>query len=201
MQAAILLFPGVEELDALAPYEVLQTARAVGADIDAMLVSTTPVATLTMSKGAIIAPHRAYAEAARPDLLIVPGGGWAARAPQGARAQAGNPDTLDLLQRAHRGGTILAGVCTGAMIIAAAGLLEGRPAITHHSACDDLAAGGAQVTKARVVDDGDIVTCGGVTSGLDLAIWLVERFFGAGLATEVERYLEYERRGVVWRAR
>jgi len=199
MQAAILLFPGVEELDALAPYEVLQTARAIGADIDTSLVSTGAAATLTMSKGAVIAPHHAYAEVARPDLLIVPGGGWAARAPQGARAEAENPDTLALLRRAHQGGTILAGVCTGAMIIAAAGLLEARPAITHHSACDDLLAAGALVTRARVVDDGDIVTCGGVTSGLDLAIWLVERFFGAGLAAEVERYLEYERRGVVWR--
>ncbi|HEY8902335.1 MAG TPA: DJ-1/PfpI family protein [Chthoniobacterales bacterium] len=200
MQAAILLFPGVEELDALAPYEVLQTARAIGADIDTALVSTTSDTMLTMSKAAVIAPHRAYAEGARPDLLIVPGGGWAARAPQGARAEAENPDTLALLRRAHGGGTILAGVCTGAMIIAAAGLLEGRPAITHHSACDDLRAAGALLTRARVVDDGDIVTCGGVTSGLDLAIWLVERFFGAGVATEVEHYLEFERRGVVWRA-
>jgi transcriptional regulator GlxA family with amidase domain len=201
MQAAILLFPGVEELDALGPYEVLQTARAIGADIDTSLVSATSNATLPMSKGAVIVPHGAYAEGGRPDLLIVPGGGWAARAPQGARAEAENPDTLALLRRSHDGGTILAGVCTGAMIIAAAGLLEGRPAITHHSACDDLRAAGALVTRARIVDDGDIVTCGGVTSGLDLAIWLVDRFFGAGVATEVERYLEYERRGVVWRAR
>ena len=85
------------------------------------------------------------------------------------------------------------------MLLAAAGLLEGRPATTHHTALADLRAAGADVVEARVVDDGDVVTAGGVTSGLDLVLWLVERHFGPALAVAAERELEYERRGTVWR--
>ena len=94
----------------------------------------------------------------------------------------------------------MASVCTGTMLLAADGLLTGRPAITHHVAIDDLKAAGAKVVHARVVDDGDVVTAGGVTSGLDLVLHLVERHWGAPLALAAERELEYERRGTVWRA-
>ena len=100
----------------------------------------------------------------------------------------------------HEDGALVASVCTGAMLLAAAGLLTNRPAITHHVAIDDLKAAGAKVTHARVVDDGDVVTAGGVTSGLDLVLHLVERHWGAPLALAAERELEYERRGTVWRA-
>ncbi|RYG58738.1 DJ-1/PfpI family protein, partial [bacterium] len=96
-------------------------------------------------------------------------------------------------------GALVAGVCTGTMVIAASGLLRGRPAITHHLAVEDLREMGADVVQARVVDDGDIVTAGGVTSGLDLALWLVERFCSAAVAHKVEKRMEYERRGTVWR--
>jgi transcriptional regulator GlxA family with amidase domain len=103
------------------------------------------------------------------------------------------------LAELHAAGTTLAGVCTGAMLLAAAGVLKGRPAITHHGAISDLEASGVEIVEARVVDDGDVITAGGVTSGLDLAIWLVERFAGPKIACDVERQMEYERRGVVWR--
>jgi len=99
----------------------------------------------------------------------------------------------------HAAGTIVAGVRTGAMLPAAAGLTKERPATTHHLAREELRALGAEVYDARVVDDGDVLTSAGVTSGLDLALWLVERFAGSALAHAVERRLEYERRGVVWR--
>ena len=72
--------------------------------------------------------------------------------------------------------------------------------MTHHFALAELAELGADLTEARVVDDGDVLTAGGVTSGLDLALWLTERFAGASVAAAVERRLEYERRGVVWRS-
>jgi transcriptional regulator GlxA family with amidase domain len=85
------------------------------------------------------------------------------------------------------------------MLVAAAGLLSNRPAITHHGAIEDLIAKGADIVKARVVDDGDIITAGGVTSGLDLALWLLERYFNPETAHKVEIMLEYERRGTVWR--
>jgi transcriptional regulator GlxA family with amidase domain len=85
------------------------------------------------------------------------------------------------------------------MLAAAAGLTKGRPAVTHHLALEDLRDAGADVVEARVVDDGDLVTAGGVTSGLDLALWLLERHFGNEVASAVEGRLEHERRGVVWR--
>ena len=86
------------------------------------------------------------------------------------------------------------------MLLAAAGILKGRPATTHHGAIKDLEASGANVVDARVVDDGNIVTAGGVTSGLDLGLWLVERFYGSQLAHKIEAQLEYERRGTVWKS-
>jgi transcriptional regulator GlxA family with amidase domain len=86
------------------------------------------------------------------------------------------------------------------MIVAATGLLDGRPAITHHGAIDDLRERGADVIDARVVDDGDLLTAGGVTSGIDLALYLVERIAGEELANEVAREMEYERAADVYRA-
>jgi transcriptional regulator GlxA family with amidase domain len=79
------------------------------------------------------------------------------------------------------------------MALAAAGLLKGRPAVTHRSALHELRAAGAQIVEARVVDDGDIVTSGGVTSSIDLALWLVERIWGAELSTRIAAGMEYTR--------
>jgi transcriptional regulator GlxA family with amidase domain len=103
------------------------------------------------------------------------------------------------LAQLHRDGTTLASVCTGAMLLAAAGLLKNRPATTNHAALEELRAAGAQVISARVVDDGNIVTAGGITCGMDLTLWLVERFAGAEIAHIMEQRLEYERRGTVWK--
>lgn len=84
------------------------------------------------------------------------------------------------------------------MLLSAAGLTRGRPCTTHHRARPDLAEQGGVLKTARVVDDGDLVTAGGITSGLDLALWLVRRELGAETATSVEAMLEYEARGTVW---
>jgi transcriptional regulator GlxA family with amidase domain len=197
MRCEVLLYPGAEELDAIAPYEVLQAARGRGADLETALVSTAGIAPMRLAHGAIVSPHR-RAGGTTPDILVVPGGGWGNHATFGARSEAENPTTLAYLRSTHRSGAIIAGVCTGGMIMARAGLLNGRPAITHHTAVEDLKAAGADVKFERVVDDADIVTCGGVTAGIDLALWLVERFFGKDKANETAAYLEYERRGHVW---
>src|ERR1035437_7875178 len=85
----------------------------------------------------------------------------------------------------------MASVCTGALLLAHAGVVGARRATTHHAARADLAASGAEVMEDRVVDDGDLVTSGGVTSGLDPALWLVERFAGRDLADTVARRMEY----------
>ncbi|HWO69000.1 MAG TPA: DJ-1/PfpI family protein [Umezawaea sp.] len=84
-------------------------------------------------------------------------------------------------------------VCTGTMLLAHAGIIGSRRAATHHTAWDDLQATGATLVKDRVVDDGDLVTSGGVTSGIDLALWLVEREFGRDLAERTAERMEYPR--------
>jgi len=88
---------------------------------------------------------------------------------------------------------VMASVCTGTMLLAHAGIVGTRRATTHHNAWDDLVATGATLVKERVVDDGDLVSAGGVTSGLDLALWLVERFASREQADQVARAMEYER--------
>lgn len=131
------------------------------------------------------------------DILIVPGGGWGGRPPKGTWAEVQRGDLLRLLREVRSRGAAVASVCTGGMALAAAGLTEGRPATTHWSALDELREHGAVVVDARVVDDGDLLSAAGVTSGLDLALWLVEREFGTELANQVAREIEHERRGRV----
>jgi transcriptional regulator GlxA family with amidase domain len=199
MRIDIALFDGFDELDALAPFEALRRAAELGADLQARLVALGPASEVTAFYGLRVAVEGALEANPRPDLVIVPGGGWNHRGPRGARAEAERGDLPAALARLHAQGAILAGVCTCAMLIASAGLLRGRAATTHHLALDELRAAGAEVIHARVVDDGDLITAGGVTSGLDLALWLVERFAAPAIATAVESRMEYERRGTVWR--
>jgi transcriptional regulator GlxA family with amidase domain len=105
------------------------------------------------------------------------------------------------LAAATRPGLTVSALCTGVMLLSAAGLTSGRPCTTHHRARADLERQGGVLKNARVVDDGDLVTAGGVTSGLDLALWLVRRELGADAAVGLEEMLEYEARGTVWTAR
>ena len=198
MRCEVLLYDGFDELDALAPWEVLSDIGRARDDVDVALVTLRGDTPVRASHGAIITPHRGLSE--QVDLLIVPGGGWNDRSRSGAWSEVERGELPKAIRARHEGGAVVGSVCTGAMLLAAAGLLEGRPAITHHVAIDDLAAAGAKVVHARVVDDGDVVTAGGVTSGLDLVLHLVERLWGAPLALAAERELEYERRGTVWRA-
>jgi len=150
-------------------------------------------------------PKGAWAEANKgdsilsqdADLVIVPGGGWIARSPKGVWAEANKGDVPNAIAKLHSNGKTIASVCTGAMLLAKAGLLRGRRAVTHHRAIAELKREGANIAHARVVDGGDLVTSGGVTSGLDLSLWLVKRYFGSKLADSIEEGLEYRRRGRV----
>lgn len=199
MRFQILIFDGFDELDAIAPYEVLSNAVKSKAGDSVELVTMDAVQEITCDHGLRVRPSGQLDLKNRPDVLIVPGGGWIDRSPRGARAEAERGTIPAAIKSLHESGTICAAVCTGAMLLATAGILKGRPAITHHDAVKDLEESGAQVIHARVVDDGDVVTAGGVTSGLDLALWLVERFYGAQAAHKIEAQMEYERRGTVWR--
>jgi transcriptional regulator GlxA family with amidase domain len=116
-------------------------------------------------------------------------------------ARLGETALPELVRRAFAApDTLVATVCGGSLALAMAGLLEGRTAVTHRLGNDVLDATGVTVVNARVVDDGDFVSAGGVTSGLDLALYLLERQYGARIAHAVEELFEYERRGTVWRA-
>lgn len=195
VDAEIVLFEGFDELDVIGPFEVLENGARAGASISTRLVTLEPTDRVTASHGLRVEPDGTLGN---PDLLIVPGGGWTSE--DGGVRRAVEETTLPrAVADRHEAGATLASVCTGAMILARAGILDGRPAITHHDAVDDLAEV-ATIIDARVVDDGDVLTAGGVTSGLDLALWLLEREFGEQVAERVAREMEHDRRGSIHRS-
>ncbi|WP_440772522.1 DJ-1/PfpI family protein [Natronorubrum sp. DTA28] len=187
--AEIVLFEGFDELDAIGPYEVLENAAQAGADLETSLVTLEETDMVTASHDLRVESQGTLGQ---PDILIVPGGGWTT-ANEGVRAVVDDGALGDAVDERFTEGSTVASVCTGAMVLAEAGLLEGRPAATHPVAEDDLEASAANVVDERIVDDGDVLTAGGVTSGLDLALWLVEREFGEEIASEVSELMEYER--------
>jgi transcriptional regulator GlxA family with amidase domain len=188
----VILYDGFDELDALAPYEVFRTAEALGAPIRAELVGAHGAGTITASHGSRLVVDRGPASAA--DMVLVPGGGWNTRSDVGAWGEAQRGTFPQLLTELHTRGVVMASVCTGAMLLAAAGITTHRPATTHHNAIDDLRESGARVVDARVVDDRDVITAGGVTSGIDLALLVVERYASRDIADAVAREIEYEGR-------
>lgn len=194
VSAEIVLFDGFDELDAIGPFEVLENGARAGASIEARLVTREPADRVTASHGLRVEPDGTLGE---PDLLVVPGGGWTSET-GGVRREVDDGALPDRVATLYDRGATVASVCTGAMVLVEAGLLDGRPAITHHDAIADLEAH-ADVIDARVVDDGDVLTCGGVTSGLDLALWYLEREFGDEVAERTAREMEHERRGTVHR--
>ncbi len=186
-----MVFDGLDELDALGPLEVFRLAARAGAGVTARLVTRVGQDSVRGAHGLAFAPDAVYQPGA--DVLLVPGGGWSSRSDVGTWGEVQRGHWLPLLAEARATTACLAGVCTGTMLLANAGLVRGRRASTHHLALDDLRAAGAVVVAERVVDDGDLVTCGGITSGLDLALWLVERELSAAVADEVADELEYRR--------
>jgi putative intracellular protease/amidase len=192
MDAEILVFDGVEDLDVFGPVSAL---AAAGFEV-ALVAEGGPRQVRTMHGTGLSARQPGPA----PGVLVVPGGGWGSRSERGAWAEAGRGVLPALITERFAAGSVIAAVCTGTMLLAAAGLLDGRPAITHHGAIDDLSATGARVIgEARVVDDGQIVTAGGITAGLDLGLWLVQRYSGPAAAAAAATELEYTRTGYVWR--
>ncbi len=186
MQTEILIYDGFDELDAIGPFEVLSPLAP-------RLVTLEPAATVTASHGLEVTPHGMLSQA--PGLLVVPGGGWVARNEQaGTYAEYLRGAIPAAIAERHGRGTVVASVCTGALLLAKAGILDGRPAVTHHAALDDLRDHGVDVRPGeRWIDAGDVLTAGGVTSGLDLALHLLERFQSAEVADAAARLLEHQR--------
>jgi len=190
MQIDIIAFNGVDELDVIGPLEVFRSAARIDRDLSVRLVTHQNEREIRGAFGLRFVPDGTW-QPGEADVLVVPGGGWAARAETGAWAEYRRGTVLELLRRAATGTSIMAGVCTGTMLLAHAGIVGTRPATTHHAAWTDLAETGAQLVKRRVVDDGDLITSGGVTSGIDLALWLVARECAPGCADEIAERIEY----------
>jgi transcriptional regulator GlxA family with amidase domain len=191
MLVDIIVYDGLDEMDAFGPLEVLRSAGDLGADLRAQLVTREHQVEVRGAYGVRFVPDARY-EPGAAEIVIVTGGGWATRADVGAWGEYSRGDWLPLLARAATVSRVIAGVCTGTMLLAHAGVIGTRRAVTHHGAWSDLTATGAHLVRERVVDDGDLVTSGGVTSGIDLALWLVERECSAEIAARVGERMEYE---------
>lgn len=214
MHAQIVLFDGFDPLDVIAPYEVLHAGGlASGGAVTVALVSAEGPREVVSGIGGLALKATARLDPERADLVLVPG---AAGLMSDACAESAGDETVGesipaVLGRAVRtdlprllgaamddAGVTVATVCGGSLVLALAGLLEGRRATTHHQGMELLDAAGVTAVAARVVDDGDLVTGAGVTSGLDLGLYLLEREVGPQIAHAVEQLFAHERRGVVW---
>jgi transcriptional regulator GlxA family with amidase domain len=148
---------------------------------------------VTARHGLALEAHAAIdaSEIAAGDWVIAIGGGYLAGATTGVRSEIERGEMPAFFAVARARGALLGSVCTGAMLLAAAGLVKGRRAITHHTATEDLAKAGATIVRARVVDDGDLVTAGGVTSGLDFGLHLIGRLLGEDAKKKASERAEY----------
>ncbi|KWT56858.1 glutamine amidotransferase [Streptomyces albus subsp. albus] len=215
MLAQFVLFDGFDPLDVIAPYEVFSAAGNFTDQVRAELVSAEGAREVPSGIPGVSLTAAALLDPGRADLIVVPGA--AGTLPAGTDAPTGEPsgatipvlignslttELPGLLAKAlATPNTTVATVCGGSLVLAMAGLIKGRNAMTHHQGVDVLARNGVTVVHARVVDDGDLVTAGGVTSGLDLALHLLDREIGPKIALAVEHLFAHERRGVVWRDR
>ncbi|MFF9204130.1 DJ-1/PfpI family protein [Streptomyces sp. NPDC014986] len=220
MHAQIVLFDGFDPLDVIAPYEVLYAGgTASGGAVSVELVSAEGPREVVSGTGGLVLRATAALDPARAGLVLVPGASGRVGEPgevpdHDAGAGQWQQDEfipvllgrtlttgLPALLKAARDNpeVTLGAVCGGSLVLAMAGLLEGRYATTHHMGLDVLDATGVHAVSARVVDDGDLVTAAGVTSGLDLGLYLLERMVGPRIAHAVEDLFAHERRGTVWR--
>lgn len=181
MQTAIVLFDRFTALDAVGPYETL--GRLPGAETVFVAAETGPVRTDTGTLA--ITADKALAEVPSPDIVVVPGG-------PGQTAQMENETLLEWLRAADATSTWTTSVCTGSLLLAAAGLLEGRRATSHWLALDQLTRFGVEPTGERVVLDGKYVTAAGVSSGIDMGLTLLGRIAGDEHAQAVQLLTEYD---------
>jgi putative intracellular protease/amidase len=181
MKIAILLYDRFTALDAVGPYEVL--SRLPGAEL--VFVAAEP-GVVTSDTGFLrLVATAGFADVPAADLLLVPGG-------PGDAMVRGHAPTLDWIRRVHAGSTWTTSVCTGALILAAAGLLRGLRATTHWASLEALLDHGAEPVKARAVESGKIVTAAGVSAGIDLALRLAQRIAGDDFARAVQLGIEYD---------
>jgi transcriptional regulator GlxA family with amidase domain len=192
----ILLFDEVEVLDFAGPFEVFSRTRLEPGVLSRRSEDTAPFRVFTVSRdgrtvsatgGLRVQPDHAFGGHPPIGILVVPGG-------LGTRAMLEDATTLGWVRDVARAAELVTSVCTGSLVLAQAGLLQGRRATTHWAALDLLRDAGVAVdAEARFVDDG-VVTSAGVAAGIDMAFHVVERFCGRAVADETARYMDYPRR-------
>jgi transcriptional regulator GlxA family with amidase domain len=181
MEIAVLLFDRLTALDAIGPYEVL--SRIPNATVKFVAKEPGPIRTDNGSL-ALIADYT-LAQVSRPDIIVVPGG-------PGQTALMDDEDVLSWLRQAHETSRWTTSVCTGSLILGAAGLLQGLKATSHWLAYDVLRSLGAQPSPERVVIEGKIITSAGVSAGIDMALTLVARECGEEIAKSIQLLIEYD---------
>ncbi|MBV7538034.1 DJ-1/PfpI family protein [Duganella sp. sic0402] len=183
----IYIFDNVEVLDFAGPYEVFTCAARVAGDapfsVRTVGASNAPV---RARAGLVLHPETTFADAGSFDLLIVPGGV--------VGAELARPEVIRWIAAQARTCELVASVCTGALLLAEAGLLDGLPATTHSEDLEELRAGWPQVevqAGRRWIDNGRVITSGGISAGIDMSLHLVERLVGRALAERTARQMEY----------
>lgn len=181
MKIAVLLFDKMTALDAVGPYEVL--SRLPGARVQFVAERAGPVTTDT---GFLtLMAENAISDVTEADILLVPGG-------PGDEIVRKNEETLAWIRNVHEGTTYTTSVCTGSLILGAAGLLKGLRATTHWARLDALREFGAEPTGERVVEQGKIITAAGVSSGIDMALRLAQKIAGDDFAQGLQLGIEYD---------
>jgi transcriptional regulator GlxA family with amidase domain len=181
MQIALLLFPGFTSLDIIGPYDVLRSIPGS----EPVFVAEEQGPVRDESGTLALVADRPLAEVSRPQIVVVPGG-------FGTRRLLEHEPLLGWLRRVHQTTTWTTSVCTGSLLLAAAGLLNGTRATTHWLARDTLASLGAQPVPERVVQEGKIITAAGVSAGIDMALRLVALIHGDAAAQAVQLGIEYD---------
>ncbi len=188
MRIAVALFEGAEELDWAGPWEVLSAWASQWPDdgVEVFTVADTrePVA---CAKGLRVLADTTWDEAGHVDVLVYPGG-------RGTRPQLGDERIRARLRALADGGALMTSVCTGSLVYADAGLLDGRPATTHWGSLELLGELGPVDVRPndRFVDTGDVITAAGVSAGIDMALHLVARLHSPERARDVRRYIQYD---------
>jgi transcriptional regulator GlxA family with amidase domain len=180
VQIAIPLFERLTALDAIGPYEVL--SRLPGAEV--LFVAAEPGSKRTDTGALALSADRGLNEVPQPDIVVVPGG-------RGTRDQP-HDELLAWIQQAHQTSRWTTSVCTGALLLGAAGILDGLRATTHWLFFDQLREFGAEPTLERVVEQGKVITAAGVSSGIDMALRLVQLIAGDEVAQAVQLSIEYD---------